>query len=133
MNKYQLRKYGDIAHERKQIERQLEEIETALYSPRSTDFSGMPHSPSPGNTTEALAIKHVQLQDLYSAKLEELLVAQFEIEVAISKVKDAELRMLLRHRYIECLKWEEICVVMAYSWTHIHRLHNEALIAIEEF
>ncbi len=133
MNKYQLRKYGDIAHERKQIEQQLEEIEAALYSPRSTDFSGMPHSPSPGNATEALAIKHVQLQELYNSKLEELLMAQFKIEVAISRVQEPQLRTLLRHRYIECLTWEEICVVMAYSWSQIHRLHNEALKAIEEF
>lgn len=133
MNKYQLRTYSDIARERKQIEQQLEEIEATLYSPRGTDFSGMPHSPSPGNTIEALAVKHVQLQELYNTKLEELLVAQLEIEVAISKVQDGLLRTLLRHRYIECLTWEEICIVMAYSWSHIHRLHDEALRAIEEF
>ena len=36
-------------------------------------------------------------------------------------------RMLLRYRYIDGLKWEEVCVRMNYSWTQTHYHHGEAL------
>lgn len=45
----------------------------------------------------------------------------------IEKVKDPLHREILQRRYIQGEEWEAMCVHMGYSWTHMHRLHKEAL------
>ena len=35
--------------------------------------------------------------------------------------------MLMRYRYIDGLKWEEVAVRMNYSWTQTHDIHGKAL------
>lgn len=60
-----------------------------------------------------------------------------ELRELKSVVKGQELdgmpkRMLLRYRYIDHMKWEEICVLMSYSWKQIHQIHNLALEQIKE-
>ena len=37
---------------------------------------------------------------------------------------------LIRLRYLELKRWEEICVEMNYSWKHIHRIHSDALMLL---
>lgn len=127
MTKERLRKYQSIKKEREQLRHQLEEIETALYYPKIPQLSDMPKGGSKeGNPQEALAIHHIELQERYSAKLEELAAEQLAIEAAIEALEPTG-RMLLRHRYIEGLPWEEICVRMSYSWRQVHYIHAKAL------
>ena len=127
MTKERLRRYQVIKKEREQLLRQLEEVESALYSPKAQVMSDMPRTPSPvGNPQEALAIHHIELQERYREKLEELAAEQLAIEEAIETL-DPQRRMLLRYRYIDGLKWEEVCVQMSYSWTQTHFHHGEAL------
>ena len=49
-----------------------------------------------------------------------------KIENAIKVLPQRE-QYLIRARYIEGKKWEEICVEMHYSWPQIHRIHRKAL------
>lgn len=48
------------------------------------------------------------------------------IENIISNLPERE-KLLMRLRYIDNLKWEEICVKMNYSWRQMHRLHSDSL------
>lgn len=127
MTKERLRKYQSIKKEREQLRHQLEEIETALYYPKIPQLSDMPKGgTAKGNPQEDLAIHHIELQERYSTKLEELAAEQLAIEAAIEALEPTA-RMLLRHRYIEGLPWEEICVRMSYSWRQVHYIHAKAL------
>ena len=126
MDKDRLRNYQTIKQERDQLRRQLDEIEAALYYPKAQRLTGMPAAPVYGNPQEDMAIHHIELQQLYQAKLEELAAEQLEIEAAIDGL-DRTHRLLMRYRYIDCLKWEEVCVKMGYSWTQVHEHHSRAL------
>lgn len=127
MTKDRLRNYQSIKKEREQLRHQLEEIETALYYPKVQQLTGMPGGGGKeGNPQETLIAKHIELQERYNIKFQELAKEQLAIERAIEALEPNR-RMLLRYRYIDGLKWEEVCVRMNYSWTQTHYHHGEAL------
>jgi DNA-directed RNA polymerase specialized sigma24 family protein len=132
VTKERLRHYQNIKKEREQLRQCLEEVEAALYYPKIQNLTGMPGGGhKEGNPQEDLAIHHIELQEKYRAKLEELAAEQLAIEAAIESL-DETARMLLRYRYIDGLKWEEVCCRMNYSWRQVHRLHGAALRRLSE-
>ena len=38
---------------------------------------------------------------------------------------------VLYERYINLHKWEEICVLVHYSWQGVHKVHKRALLIVE--
>lgn len=128
MTKERLRTYQAIKREAKQLQGQLEELEASMYGPKTQQLTGMPSGASAdmGSTLERVVIKHTELVERYRAKLAELTAEQLEIEKAIESL-DGTARVLMRHRYIEGLTWEEVCVRLNYSWRQTHRLHRRAL------
>lgn len=132
MTKERLRKYRQIERERKQLLEKLEEVEAALYYPKIQQMTDMPRGGlKEGNPQEDLAIHHIELQRQYNAKLVELAAEQLAIEQAIESL-DPTARMVMRYRYIDGLKWEEVCVKIDYSWTQTHHIHGEALKQLKE-
>lgn len=131
MTKERLRNYQNLKREQAQLREQLEKIEAALYYPKIQRITDMPTAPSKGNALEDMTARHLELQDRYKAKLEELAAEQLAIEQAIDTL-DPTGRMLLRYRYIEGLTWEEVCVCMAYSWRQTHYIHARALDKLQE-
>jgi DNA-directed RNA polymerase specialized sigma24 family protein len=94
----------------------------------------MPSAPSPGggDITEALIDRHAQLVQQYQEQLARLDEEQLAIETAIASLEDPTARRLLRYRYIDGLKWEEICVLIKYEWSRTHDLHSMALQQLKE-
>lgn len=131
MTKEQLQAYRNIGREIRQILNRLDALETAMYNPKAQQLTGMPSAPSKDNPLEQMVIQRAELQRRYSELLTELLAEQLTIEAAIEQAPPAA-RTLLRYRYIDGLKWEEICVKMNYSWRQMHRLHAQALDALKE-
>lgn len=134
MTKERLRRYRTITRERAQLRARLTEIETPLYSPKVQQFNGMPHVPSPtgsGSQQEQIADRTMELREWYRSKIHELVKEELAIEKAIEKL-DPTSRMLMRHRYINGLSWEDICKVMHYSKSRIHEIHGAALQKIKE-
>ena len=130
MTKEQLRRYQGIKKEQEQLRHQLAEVEAALYYPKIQHLTSQPGGGShEGNPQEDLALHHIELQQRYREKLEELAAEQLAIETAIESL-DQTARMLLRYRYIDGLKWEEVCIKMCYSWTQTHEIHGKALLKL---
>lgn len=121
-----MRNYANLKEEREQLRRQLDELEATLYYPKIQRLNGMPSSPSKENTLELMVARHVELQERYEAKLAEMTKEMLLIEEAIDALEPTA-RMLLRYRYLDGLKWEEVCVRMNYSWMQTHRIHANAL------
>lgn len=46
-------------------------------------------------------------------------------------VNNNKYRRLLQYRYLNFYTFEEIAVMMHYSWRHVHRIHSEALHAMQ--
>ena len=54
-------------------------------------------------------------------------VAIDEISKVIDKIEDETLKKLLKLRYLELKKWEDMAYILNYTKRHTHRKHNEAL------
>ncbi len=46
---------------------------------------------------------------------------------AINTLQDPVLQVLVEYRYIDNMRWEEICTKMHYSWRQVHYMHVKAL------
>ena len=127
MTKEQLQEYRDLRQERDDIQRQIEELEEAMYGPRSQRQDGMPRGGSGENDLREEQIdEKTKLLKMYQAKEAELAGKLLAIEQAIEKLNSRE-RRLVRLHYIEGLTWEQVCVAMCYSWSQVHRYHRDAL------
>ena len=120
--KVRLKRYLDIKAEAAQIL----ELRAALLGPKGANLDAMPRSPGPGNPVEAARKQREDLARQYDRKLEELAAEQAYIEAMIESLDPFE-RKLMRHRYIEGLTWEKICVAINYGWTQTHHMHGRIL------
>ena len=121
MVKEKLRRYGDRRQELRQIRRMLAELEARMTAPRAQALTGTPGSPS-GDPDKLTGLV---------ARAEELTAAQLEVERLIETLEPRE-REIFRLRYIDGAKWEDICVILSYSWRQVHRAHSAALQKLEE-
>ena len=126
-----MRNYASLKEEREQLRRQLDELEATLYYPKIQRLNDMPSTPSKENTLELMVARHLELQERYEAKIAEMTKEMMLIEEAIDALEPTA-RMLLRYRYLDGLKWEEVCVRMNYSWMQTHRIHANALNQLSE-
>lgn len=62
--------------------------------------------------------------DLHNLKIQEV---KREIACVIDKLEDDTLKNLLRLRYLEFRKWEDIAYILGFTKRHIHRKYNIAL------
>lgn len=129
MTKERLRKYRDLLKELEQIALKVETLESALCSPKIQRITGMPSAPSGNNSKEDLTIKHMELLEYYQEKKASLMGEQLAIEKAIESL-DYRDRTVLRLYYIEGLTWEQVCVLVNYSWRQVHNIHSAALMKL---
>ena len=127
-----LKQYADAESRRKRLESEYLKEQELIDAVRSTaNYDDMPKSKSNNKAAEEiilrLADKHLAL---VQAKLDAIEVRQ-EVFNTINKVDGAEGEVLY-HRWIMLRRWEEICVIMGYSWRGIHSLHNRALNEIDK-
>lgn len=128
MTKERLRQYQQLKREKDMLEEKLEELESAMTSPRIQKLDGMPQGqPQGGSLMDLLVEQHLALKNLYASKLRELNDTLLDIETAIESLTDPTERNLMRLRYIDGLRWEEVTVAIGYSWQQTHRIHARAL------
>ena len=132
MTKEQLKAYIEIKKERDDLQRRREELEAAMYGPRTQALDGMPRSgPGENYVQEERMDSKDEVLAMYKAKEEKLQAALVAIENAIEKLEPRE-RQLVRLHYIDGLKWEQVCIEMSYSWRQVHRIHSSALKKLKE-
>lgn len=124
--KKQLHSYRDRKAEYDQIVLELERVEAIMAGPKGTNWDAMPRGSGKSDPILNVVSHHMVLQERYQAKLAELAAAQTLIEDMIESLEPME-RKLFRHRYIEGLTWEEVCVAIGYSWRQTHNIHGAAL------
>lgn len=64
-------------------------------------------------------------------KINRAIAVRKSIEKAINSVEDDRMRLIMGLRYIDGLKWENICCETDYSWQWVHKLHKAGLKEIE--
>jgi len=121
-------KQYERAVRRAQRYRQEYEDESALIDAvRSlSDNDGMPHGSGISKPTEDKAVRLADKKlRLINAELEALRIKQ-DLFDFIDRIDGIE-GDVLYHRYIRLLKWEQICLIINYSWPNTMRIHRRAL------
>lgn len=95
-----------------------------------SDNDGMPHGSNISKPTEEKAIRLADKSlRLTEARLEAIRIRQ-EVFDLIDSIDGIE-GDLLFERYIKLRKWEEICILLHYSWQGVHLVHRRALAIVE--
>ena len=112
----------------------IEELDNRLTSTatKQADPDAVQHSPSLRDIQADLIIKKVELEEKLIRKYKNIVETRGKIERTIETVKGGRERTLLRMRYIQGMRWEDICVAMGYEWAQTHRVHGAALKEVEE-
>ena len=136
MDKKELNEFRALVYEVKKLQRNLETLEDSIYAPKAQKFSHTPHSHSGnGKTMDDLVCGHIELIELYKAKLAEKNSKLLRIEQAIDSLEDTGERLVMRHRYIDGWGWDRICSdlrPLGYSERTVYRLHGQALVKLRD-
>lgn len=74
----------------------------------------------------------VSIIERYNKKIEDIITERTRIEDLIDMLEDPLERAVMRYKYIEHLKWEDICLKINYEWSQTHRIHRSAINHLEE-
>ena len=127
MTKEELMQYGSIELEVKQLKERIEYLEEKKTSIKSQVITDMPTGGGERTDILTLITKIEDSQIELIQKQSKLVDIMESIENTIDRLEDSTERIILRSRYLQCKKWEQICVELNYSWRHIHRSHSNIL------
>ena len=131
MTKEQLMEYRSIRREIDQIREIRRQMRLEAEGLRAVSLTGMPGAAGKQTDRVGAAIaRYLEASQPYADKLDALTAKQAEIEYAIASLPQLE-REMMRYRYLQGMRWEDICVRMHYSWRQVHRLHAAALKRLE--
>lgn len=124
-----LRQYEEASNKaiqrRKEYERQMELIGSV-----SVKMDGMPHGSGISKPTEEDALRLAEKAEKLRVAEKDAIRIRQEVYDFIDGIPDIEGRVLYE-RYINLHKWEEICILLHYSWQGIHLVHRRALAIVE--
>lgn len=103
MKEKELNKYYYLKKEVEDLEERIETYDVGVSSVRVKELN-VDSSPQFISIQE----KVVELKDKWMQKRVEALEEYIKIESFIDRVDDAEIRVLLRYRYLDLLSWEQI-------------------------
>ena len=121
MDKKTLRQYRSLL---KEIE-QLEEEKANLYHLPAMKITDMPKAHKQ-NDLSNVAVRLDKLQKMIDATLDKIIDLREKIENSIDQLPANE-RLLIRLRYIEGKRWEQIAVELHYSIQRTWQIHGGVL------
>lgn len=127
MTKETLMQCSAKRRELQQISRRIETLRADARSTKAVCYDSEPKSK--GEPTAAVQRYIEQLEELsalYEEKKADLMQDIITVERAIS-VLPSDLRMLMRYRYIDGYKWEQVNEMMCISEPTSKRMHRKAL------
>ena len=123
-----------ILLEYRAIERRINRLidEKAAWNAKATasSFSDMPRSGGGSDKIQTTVEKIIEIEEKLDHEIDALVDLRNRIETAVEKLEDGRLRDVMRYRYIDGMKWEQIAVEMHYSYMQVCRLHGKALLEI---
>lgn len=89
-------------------------------------YSDMPKGHTEGaRDSQLAALADTELY--YEQRLREFSGRVKAVEEFIDRIENGNQRVLLRLRYIDCMKFEDIADVIGFSLRQTHRIHGDAL------
>ncbi len=130
MTKKELQEYYWVNRDIQNLNEKLWELD-AMASGRTSRLTGTSRSTNgPQDKMAELTVNMVMMKEELSKRIRVKHALLTEVEKAVELLPPRE-KYLIRARYIEMKKWEDISEDMHYSYKHVHRIHNEALRLLE--
>ena len=126
MTKERLYQYKWIRENIKNLQNRLLEIDTKLQHITSELQQDIVQTTKDSDKWTLLIQRKMDVEELINAEITNGLEEMAYIENTISKL-DERGKFLMRLRYIDCLKWEEIVYKCHYEWAQMHRIHATCL------
>lgn len=127
MNKEELKKYISLKMEAETLKKQIDELEEDAKSLSSVVIDGMPKGSLKSDSVGRLILRIERKREEYFKKFDEVLCSLHKIEKAIETLDNPTERALIRKRYLEGKRWEDICEDLHYEWAQVHRIHARIL------
>lgn len=126
-----LRRFLSARRAAEDAARRLDEYREVNAGLKSVGISDMPRGGGkPRDLSDYVAKLDEMEGDLWEAVSRYRKQAQ-EVEAVISRAQDETQARLLRLRYIDGYTFEQIAVLMGYSWRQVMRLHYRAVCDLE--
>lgn len=124
-----LRQYEEADRKARQHKAEYDK-ELELIGSISVKMDGMPRGSNISKPTEEAALKLADKALTWKmAELDAIRIRQMVYDM-IHDIQGIE-GQVLYERYINLHKWEEICVLVHYSWQGVHKVHKRALAIVE--
>ena len=124
-NNYHLKQIRLIDKEINQMLNELERIRCSLM--RSSQLKQVSVQESKVGSKDDVYIKMIEYNDKINQKVDELIDTKKKVFDIIEQIKDHEQRLILKMRYVDCEKWEDIEQELHVSKNTMHRIHRKAL------
>ena len=114
-------------------EKELDELKELSISISGIDTSKEKvQTSSTGDASYVKIIERIdELERVIKNDIEKLLKLKLEIRNTINSVPDNEEKLLLQHRYLNFMNWDNICSSMCVSSRTAHRIHIKALKSVD--
>lgn len=121
-----LRSYRAAVKREERILEDIQELRASKAFPAAISYDGMPKGSNQSDLSDYIETLDRMIENLKAERLKKIRRRE-KIEKLIKDMQDDNEREVLRLRYIDGKKWEEICIEMGYSWRQIHYIHSRAL------
>lgn len=122
-----LSQYVSVVKEYDEAHESLIRFRAKIHSAKSQTLSDMPKATTQNDKLAGYVAKLEQLEEIVNSRLKKLRQIRIDIESIIARLDDSNHRRILTLKYIEGMRWEEVCVKMNYSWAQTHRIHSICL------
>ena len=121
-----LRQYGCALRAERTIEEEIQQVRLDKMFPALVQ-DGMPHGSGGNSDLSAFVVKVDELLAELKKQAEKRITLRQGIVRKIEQMDDETEKLVLRLRYIQLLKWEEVAVKMDYDYRYILKVHGRAL------
>lgn len=122
-----------ILSEYRAIERRINRLidEKAAWNAKAmattSSFSDIPRSGGGADKIQTTVEKIIEIEEKLDHEIDAMADLRNRIEAAVERLESEKLRDIMRYKYIDGLKFEEIAVTMHLDHRWVRRLHNRAL------
>lgn len=123
--KQYLKTYQKALRRENDILEEIQQLRTEKMFP-ATHMEGLPVAAGPSDLSAYMAKIDELIERLKEERLKRIMLRE-KIEGDINRLKDEDEKAVLRYRYIQGLKWEDVCERIGFSWKGVHNVHGRAL------
>lgn len=127
IKKEYLRKYRNLQRKAKELQMEIEAIESR-YTGQAVTYSDMPKAPQSTGDLSDMAAKVDELLT-YLAQIQTATIEAYtNISYSIEQLDNETEQLVLRLRYLAGLHWNDIATELHYAERTIYKIHGDALL-----